>query len=86
MKTRLALTVIVASVGYSGTVLADDCRAVGSCRADYQNCMMAGGGTPVQCKMLYQASIKEGGVWGSVKARAASKTTGDQVYCHVDFE
>jgi hypothetical protein len=86
MKASLVLTILLISVGYSGTVLAEESCRIGSCRSDYENCLTAAAGTPAQCKMLYQASIKEGGVWGSPKARAASKTTGAEVYCHVDFE
>jgi hypothetical protein len=86
MKPRLILGVIVTSVGYSGAVHADDCQHLLSCHTKYENCLMAASGTPAQCKLLYQASMKEGGVWGSQKARAASKTTGDQALCHVDFE
>ena len=42
--------------------------------------------TATQCKMLYVASLEEGGVWGSPEARAASRTTMDEVHCHIDFE
>jgi len=87
VKASLIFAAIAASVGYSDTGLADeDCRPVDSCHADYEKCVIASGETPAQCKLLYDASIKEHGVWGSTKARAASKTTGRTVFCHVDFE
>ena len=37
-----------------------------------------------KCKMLYDAAIKEKGVWGSAEARAASKTNGISVFCIPD--
>jgi hypothetical protein len=85
MKTSLVLTVIVISVGFSG-VLPAASQEVCSCRHRYVNCLAAADGTREQCKLLYAASLKEGGVWGSPTARAASKTTGNELFCHVDFE
>jgi hypothetical protein len=40
--------------------------------------------TPDQCKVLYEASLKEGGTWGSPAARAASKTVGNSISCHTE--
>lgn len=39
---------------------------------------------PEQCQVLYEASLKEGGTWGSPAARAASKTIGNSISCHTD--
>ena len=86
MKGPLVATIILISVGYSNAILAQETCRIGSCRSNYENCLTAGAGTPAQCNLLYQASIKEGGVWGSPKARAASKISGNPIYCHVDFE
>ena len=85
MKTSLVLTVIVTSVGFSGVLPAAGSE-VCSCRHHYTNCVASADGTREQCKLLYAASLKEGGVWGSPGARAASKTTGNVAFCHVDFE
>jgi len=85
MKTSLIWTVI----GLSGSCWAALPAAgseVCSCRHRYDYCLHSADGTPAQCKLLYTASLKDGGIWGSPAARAASKTTGNTVYCHVDFE
>jgi hypothetical protein len=84
MKTSLIFTVIGISVGYSVTFPAIGCEY--PCRNYYKSCLMSAEGTSAQCKMLYLASAKEGGVWGSPDARTTSRTKGSQVYCHVDFE
>jgi hypothetical protein len=84
MKASLILAVIVISGGNCVAVPALGCEY--PCRNYYKSCLMAAEGTSAQCKMLYQASAKEGGIWGSPGARAASKTTGSEVYCRVDFE
>lgn len=77
MKASLVLTIIAISVGYYSPVLA--CAVF--CRAYYENCLLATDTTPAQCKILYRASTKDGGVWGSSAARAASKTAGNPVRC-----
>src|SRR5260370_36840983 len=86
MKASLVATIILVSVGYSSAVLAQDSCRIGSCRFDYENWLTGAAGTPAQCKMLYQASIKEGGVWGSPNGGAVSKTRGAGGYCHGDLE
>jgi hypothetical protein len=85
MKASLVLTVFAFSIICSGTVPASS-QVICSCRERHANCVADAEGGRAQCKMLYEASLKEGGLWGSPKARAASNTTGNPNYCHVDFE
>jgi hypothetical protein len=86
MKTALTLTVTLVVVSYCATGPASSQQQICSCRERYDNCMRDAEGGRAQCKILYEASLKENGLWGSPKARAASKTTGNENYCHVDFE
>jgi hypothetical protein len=86
MKTSLALTAILIAASYCATVPALSQQQICACRERYDNCIRDAEGGRMQCKMLYEAALKEGGLWGSPKARAASKTTGYPNYCHVDFE
>ena len=79
MKASLLLAVIVISVGYCSPVLA--CHIF--CRAYYENCLTLADKTPAQCKILYNASLREDGLWGSPAARAASKTAGDEAHCRL---
>jgi hypothetical protein len=53
------------------------------CHNFYDRCLGAST-KPEICKALYDASIKEGGVWGSPAARAATKTSGGSEPCHVE--
>ena len=84
MKTSLVLTLL--AVGYFATVPASSQQQICACRERFDNCIRDGEGGRAQCKLLYEAALKEGGLWGSPKARVASKTTGNENYCHADFE
>ena len=86
MKTSLVLSAALIAAGCFGIAPASSQQQICSCRERYDNCIRDAEAGRAQCKMLYEASLKEGGLWGSPKARAASKTTGNENYCHVDFE
>jgi hypothetical protein len=87
MRASLVPTLFFVLIGFLISCLSSSAFACAiACRAYYDNCLAAGGGTAPQCRILYLASTKDGGVWGSAAARAASKTSGNAIRCRVDFE
>jgi len=97
MKVSLLLTILVCSVafagdastkiGYNGATTNSHQRA--SCKNVYEMCLAQT--SAAQCKILYDAAIKEGGNWSSPAAQAAAKIdltkTGfaaKNLGCHVD--
>ena len=52
-----------------------------SCHSAYERCLTDPKVKAETCKMLYDASLKEGGVWGSPAARAAANRPGKSSFC-----
>jgi hypothetical protein len=56
-----------------------------SCKTLLSYCGARNWGNPEQCQILYNAAVKEGGIWGSPAARAAAKLpSGAGGSCHPD--
>lgn len=55
-----------------------------SCHNIYQRCLANPNAKADLCKTLYDASVREGGVWGSPAARTATKTSGGSLACLVE--
>ena len=54
-----------------------------SCHNAYERCLTDPKANAEKCKTLYDASLKEGGVWGSPAARAAAHASGSNkvIFC-----
>ena len=55
-----------------------------SCHNAYERCLTDPNVKAETCKMLYDASLKEGGVWGSPAARAAANKPGNSFFCMLE--
>ena len=98
LSSKMLLTVLVCSVGFSGGAFATKIGVNGrtttshqhaSCKQLYEMCLDYHSDGP--CKILYDAAIKEGGNWSAPAAQAAAKidlTKNDiatkNEFCHVD--
>ncbi len=95
---KMLLSMLVCSVAFSGDAFATKIGNNGrttnshqhaSCKSVYEMCLAQN--SAAQCKILYDAAIKEGGNWSSPAAEAAAQIdltkTGlatKNLGCHVD--
>jgi hypothetical protein len=82
MKFTLTLIVLGCAVSLSSGASAGGTR---SCKTLEAQCVAKAWGDAGQCQMLYDAAIKDGGVWMSPAARIAAKVpAGGSGSCHAD--
>ncbi len=82
MRVTLTLITLVCAVSLSSGASATGTR---SCKTWQAACVAKAWGNIAQCQMLYDAAIKEGGVFMSPAARIAAKVSpGGSVVCQPD--
>ena len=82
MRLTLVPIVLVGAVCLSSGASAGGTR---SCKTLKALCVAKAWGNAGQCQMLYDAAIKEGGVWMSPAAQIAAKVpAGGSSSCHAD--